>query len=94
MQDEPNVELALVNSPVQTVISGMKENVEKVLKKAKKENVVGMNLNISWLAHSSLLQPASVPISKLLKEMKVSKASVPILSNYTAEPYEDPKDLR
>ena len=27
MADEPNVELALVNSPIQTVISGRKENV-------------------------------------------------------------------
>ena len=94
MADEPNVEIALVNSPIQTVISGYKENVQKILKKAQNMKVKGKELNVSVSTHNSVMRPATIPIHDFLDSISVFKAQIPIISNSTAQAITDPEDVK
>ena len=94
MRDEPNVELALINSPIQTVISGRRENVVNILKYARKKKVASVVLNISVPTHNSIMQPASLTVRNFLNKIPISKSQIPIISNMAAEAYSDPSDVK
>ena len=94
IDEEPHVEIALLNSPVQTVISGKKKNIENVLKLAKRQKIRGIALKVSVPTHNSMMQPASIPVKKFLNAIDIQPAKIPILSNPDAEPYTSPEELR
>ena len=85
--DSKIVQLANLNSPVQTVIAGHKECVEKVSKDAlaagAKKTVM---LPVSAPFHSTLMKPAEIKLQKELKDTEFYDLSFPIINNIEAKP--------
>ncbi len=82
------VEAVNFNEPMQTVISGTKEGVEKaseMLKEAGVKRVVP--LKVSGAFHSKLMEPAAEKLKAYLETIKINPPSVKVYSNVTAQPY-------
>ena len=81
------VQPANLNSPVQTVIAGYKEAVEKVSKDAltagAKKAVV---LPVSAPFHSALMKPAEIKLQKELEATEFYDLSFPVINNIEAKP--------
>ncbi|MZG54097.1 MAG: ACP S-malonyltransferase [Nitrospinae bacterium] len=85
--DSNLVQPANLNSPVQTVIAGHKESVDRVSKDAlaagAKKAVV---LPVSAPFHSALMKPAEVKLQKELEDTEFYDLSFPIINNIEAKP--------
>jgi len=81
------VQPANLNSPVQTVIAGHKEAVEKVSKDAitagAKKSVL---LPVSAPFHSALMKPAEIKLQKELETTEFYDLSFPVINNIEAKP--------
>lgn len=83
------------NCPGQLVISGDVEAVEKAVELAKEKGCrLAKLLPVSGAFHSSLMQPAFDGLKDQLNQLEITKPNCPIYSNYTAEPTEDPEEIR
>ncbi len=83
---------ANINSPVQVVVSGSIEAVERVYgiaKEAGAKRVVP--LKVSAPSHSPLMAPAAERFAKELEGVEFSRPTVPIVTNVEAELTSDPK---
>ena len=85
--DSNIVQLANLNSPIQNVIAGHKECVEKVSEDAlavgAKKTVM---LPVSAPFHSALMKPAEIKLQKELKDTAFYDLSFPIINNIEAKP--------
>ena len=85
--DSKIVQPANLNSPIQTVIAGHIECVEKVSKDAlaagAKKTVM---LPVSAPFHSALMKPAEIKLQKELKDTEFYDLSFPIINNIEAKP--------
>ncbi|MBF7095934.1 ACP S-malonyltransferase [Alkalibacter mobilis] len=83
------VEVANYNYSGQTVIGGEVSAVEKAmeicLEKGAKRAVP---LSVSGPFHTSMLKQASHDLTAFLQNFTLSAMNVPVISNYTAKPYE------
>jgi len=80
-------EIANLNLPAQTVISGKPEAVDKAREKciaAGAKRVI--ELEVSGGFHSSLMLEASVELKQVLEGISLAAPAVPVVSNYTARP--------
>jgi [acyl-carrier-protein] S-malonyltransferase len=83
------------NCPGQLVISGFKEAVEKAVALAKENGArMAMLLPVSGAFHSSLMQPAYDGLKEQLEQLEIVAPDCPIYSNYTAEPTNEPDEIR
>lgn len=83
------------NCPGQLVISGDIEAVEKAVEIAKENGCrLAKLLPVSGAFHSSLMQPAYDGLKDELERLSISEPVCPVYSNYTAEPTEDPEEIR
>ena len=86
---------ANINSPVQTVIAGHKEAVEKVsidaLTAGAKKAVA---LPVSAPFHSVLMKPAEIKLQKELIATKFYDLSFPVINNIEAKPITKGSDAR
>ncbi len=82
------VEMANYNSPLQTVITGPKADIENSLDyfKAGGARLV-MPLNVSGAFHSSLMADAQTQFSEFLNTFSFSPPQIPVIANVTATPY-------
>ena len=90
-----DVVIANENSPVQYVLSGEKEAVEKVgeeLKKRGAKKVVP--LKVSGAFHSPLMEEAKNELAKFLKTVEFKPARIPIVQNVTAKAVTDPTEIK
>ena len=94
MGDEPNVELALVNGPTQTIISGKRDNVENVLNRAKKEKIRSLILKISIPSHNSLMKDSAIPVTTFLESTIIKPAKVPVYSGAYCVPNTHEHDIK
>ena len=85
--DSKIVQPANLNSPIQTVIAGHTECVEKVSKDAlaagAKKTVM---LPVSAPFHSALMKPAEIKLQKELKDTEFYDLSFPVINNIEAKP--------
>ncbi|SJZ55000.1 ACP S-malonyltransferase [Selenihalanaerobacter shriftii] len=89
------VELANYNTPIQTVISGESEAIEKTLELAKEEGAKkAVKLRVSGPFHSSLMKPAGDNLAAELEKTDISKPDVSIIANVTADYVKKPKEIR
>ena len=81
-----DVQIANDNSPIQVVISGMINNIDKsrdiFLKNGVKKFV---KLNVSAAFHSNLMLKAQNIMSKYIDETKFSDSDVSIISNFSSK---------
>jgi len=84
---ESGSEVANLNCPGQTVITGKQEAVEKAMEICLKAGAKrAMALEVSGGFHSSLMFEASIQLKAVLEELLISNPEVPVVSNYTALP--------
>ncbi|GAA6755566.1 ACP S-malonyltransferase [Thermus sp. 2.9] len=88
------VEIANLNAPEQTVISGRKEAVERAAERLKALRARVVYLPVSAPFHSSLMAPAKERLARDLAGIPFRKPLFPVYSNVTAKPEEDPEAIR
>lgn len=87
------VEIANLNSPQQTVISGEAVAVAAASGLLKKEGARVVPLRVSAPFHCSLMEIAAEHLAKDLKEVKFSEPEFDIICNVTAEPLASANDI-
>lgn len=81
------VQLANINCPGQIVISGSVEGVERAIERIKETGAKrAISLDVSGPFHSSLMKSASSKLQTAFEEVDWNDASIPVISNVTAEP--------
>ncbi|MBM3243761.1 MAG: ACP S-malonyltransferase [Candidatus Omnitrophica bacterium] len=88
-------EVANLNCPSQTVITGKAESVEKAIElciEARAKRV--LPLEVSGAFHSSLMLEASKGLREALDKTNFKYALTPVVSNYTASPQSEPAQIR
>ena len=89
------VQPANLNSPVQTVIAGHKESVDRVSKDALAAGAKkAVLLPVSAPFHSALMKPAEVKLQKELEDTEFYDLSIPIINNIEAKPITKGKEAR
>lgn len=88
-------EIANLNSPEQTVLSGREETLaaaEAMAREAGAKRTI--RLNVAGAFHSSLMKPAAEKLAQALKDVPFHLPSVPVMSNVTGRPHGGPEDIR
>lgn len=88
------VEIANLNSPEQTVISGTAEGVARASEELKRRKARVIPLQVSAPFHSSLMKPAEVRLAHDLAEISLSQPRFPVYSNVLAQPEQQPEVIR
>ncbi len=86
------IDVANFNSPVQTVISGLQEDIQKAHTYFKKEKIRYIPLNTSGAFHSRYMESSMVKFHTYLKRFKFTRLEIPVISNINARPYKQ-KDI-
>ncbi len=90
-----HVILANHNAPGQIVISGEQHALETACALAKERGAKrAIPLSVSGAFHSPVMEPATVGLARFLQEANIHNATIPIISNITAEPITDSHVLR
>ncbi len=93
--DSSVVQLANLNSPLQTVIAGHKEAVELVSEKALKAGATkAVTLPVSAPFHSALMKPAEIKLQKELEQTEFFDLSCPVITNIEAKTITKGSDAR
>lgn len=88
------VELANINCPGQIVVSGSSKGVSQLIERMKEAGAKrAIPLEVSGPFHSSLMKPAADQLAQAMKDVKINAAQVPIISNVTARPVQDPESI-
>lgn len=83
------------NAPGQVVVSGDKAAVERAIAIAKDKGAKrGILLPVSAPFHCPLMQPVADEMAAILADVEISRPCVPVISNVTAEPIDDPDTIR
>jgi len=88
------VEIANLNSPEQTVISGSAEGVAKASERLKEHKARVIPLQVSAPFHSSLMKPARERLAHDLAQITLSQPQFPVYSNVLAQPENQPDIIR
>ena len=88
-------EIANDNDPAQIVISGEKELVDEAIRVAQKKGAKrAILLPVSAPFHCQMMSPASEVMKNALEDVKISQPGIPIISNVTGKPTNDPNKIR
>jgi [acyl-carrier-protein] S-malonyltransferase len=91
---EAGVELANLNCPGQIVISGPLDRMEKACEIAKAKGAKkALPLTVAGAYHSVLMAGAKPQLDAALKSISLKPASVPVISNVTAQPHGGPSEI-
>jgi len=85
-----SIDIANLNSPKQTVISGRKEDIDAVKAVFEEAGVrLFIPLKVSGAFHSRYMQDAQNEFSDFLKNFEFIPAEISVIANYTAAPYQN-----
>jgi [acyl-carrier-protein] S-malonyltransferase len=83
------------NDPSQVVISGHRGAVERALEIAREKGAKrAVLLPVSAPFHSPLMEPAARAMEQALADAAIARPAVPLYANVTAEPVQDPDEIR
>lgn len=92
---ESGVEIANMNSPEQTVLSGPKAAVEAAARLAAERGARRViPLAVAGAFHSSLMAPAAHRFAEVLSDVPIHPPRFPVISNVTACPHGAPAEIR
>ncbi len=92
---ESGAEIANLNCPGQTVISGPEETIERAVSLAEKRGAKkSIILNVSGAFHSSLMKEVSPKLEKELETLSIKPPQIPFVSSVTAEFTDSPEKIR
>ncbi len=84
------IDIANYNSPKQTVVSGPKEDIDAVKTAFKDAGVkLFIPLKVSGAFHSRHMKESQNEFAAFLKQFEVQSLEIPVISNYTALPYQN-----
>ena len=75
--------IAAVNGPENTVISGARESIGKVLEELEAEGIVAQHLVVSHAFHSPLMEPMLDAFERAARRIQFSSPKIPLISNVT-----------
>lgn len=93
--EQTGLEIANLNSPGQTVLSGPRDVLaaaEALAKEAGAKRAIP--LNVAGAFHSRLMKPAAERLGAFLEGIELSAPQIPVLSNVTGGPHEGPEQIR
>lgn len=93
-EDPGIVSIANYNSPVQVVISGEQEAVDRVCLQLKEHKFRVMPLNVSGAFHSELMKPASESFAQVLETVTCHDSQRLLVSNVTAKVVEEREAIK
>lgn len=89
------VEIANLNSPEQTVLSGDRAQIEEAEKLAKAAGASRtVILNVAGAFHSSFMASAARKLEAFLAGVKFATPRIPVVSNATGLPHGEPDEIR
>jgi [acyl-carrier-protein] S-malonyltransferase len=92
---EADVDVANLNCPGQTVISGEKERIAKAVELAKARGAKrAIPLVVAGAYHSRLMRSAQVKVADALANVRMSEPGVPVVSNVTARPAKTADEIK
>jgi trans-AT polyketide synthase/acyltransferase/oxidoreductase domain-containing protein len=87
-----SIDVANYNSPAQTVISGLKEDILKAQSAFEKAGAkLYVPLNVSGAFHSRYMKPAQEEFEKFIEQFTFNQPKIPVIANFTAKAYEPDK---
>ncbi|OJX38148.1 MAG: hypothetical protein BGO78_08965 [Chloroflexi bacterium 44-23] len=81
------VVLANINSPLQSVIAGSTKAVEQAIAAFMAVNYQAVKIPVSHAFHTKIVEPASIPLRKVIARMNIQSPRIPIAANVTGEWY-------
>lgn len=84
----PDVEIAAINSPTSTTVSGPARAIEEFARECRKSKVATVRLDIDYPFHSSVLDSCRSPLIKDLSQIIANAGSIPMISTVTGEEIE------
>jgi [acyl-carrier-protein] S-malonyltransferase len=88
-------EVANENDPAQTVVSGHKSAIDRVVAMAKERGAKrALPLPVSAPFHCALMKPAAEAMAEALQDVRIETPSVPLVANVAAEAVSDPETIR
>lgn len=95
LQRYGTIVVANYNSPMQTVISGELDMIDRAIEEFKKLGVRKVvKLKVSGAFHSPLMEEASEEFAKLLDEVEFNTPRIPIIPNATGKLTQDKEELK
>lgn len=92
---ETGVEMANMNSPEQTVLSGRKEGIDAAEALCKQLGIrKAIRLNVAGAFHSSLMRGAAEQLRDVLAGISLQTPSLPVIANVTGRPHTSPDEIR
>lgn len=89
------LEVANLNSPVQTVLSGHVDRIAAGEAAAKAAGAKrALRLTVAGAFHSSLMQPAADRLADFLQGVEFHAPTCPVWSNVTGKPHTTPDEIR
>ncbi len=89
------LEVANLNSPVQTVLSGHADRIAAGEAAAKAAGAKrALRLTVAGAFHSSLMQPAAEKLAAFLQDVEFHAPRIPVWSNATGQPHGLPDEIR
>ncbi|MFN3550339.1 MAG: ACP S-malonyltransferase [Endomicrobiia bacterium] len=87
------VEPVNFNTPQQIVVAGEIEAINKLQSLLNDKKIKNIKLNVSGAFHSSLMDDAQKVFSKILDNLNINNANIPIVMNYDAKPHIEKKEI-
>jgi len=89
------VEIANLNAPEQTVISGARSAVEEAVEHFKTLGIQSLLIPVACAFHSPIVAPAQKRLASFLSGIEIGKPRLKVFSNTTASPFPaEPKAIR
>lgn len=85
----PQVDIANLNAPEQTVVSGLPDDIAVAVELLKRETKAVVPLKVSGAFHAWPMAPAAREFEEFLAGYRLAPLRIPVISNTTARPYTD-----
>ncbi len=87
LADRPGVWIANLNSPEQTIISGLERAVQEAVQEFTDAGVAARTIPVACAFHSPVVAGAAARLQEFLADMTLGAPAFPVYSNRTAAPY-------
>ncbi|WP_374016669.1 ACP S-malonyltransferase [Paenibacillus thiaminolyticus] len=89
------VEMANLNCPGQSVVSGSREGIDAVVERGKEAGAKRViPLEVSGPFHSAMMKPAAERLGEALRAIEMQDARIPVIANVTARPVTEAEQIR
>jgi [acyl-carrier-protein] S-malonyltransferase len=94
-QNGSSVELANLNAPGNLIVSGARDALDRLGALARDAGARRvLPLNVGGPFHSIYMRPAADDLQRALGDLALRRARIPVVVNATAQPTQDPEELR